>query len=75
MGYRGPMGFFIKVPAHRVGGPEKLWGIGVYGLSGVWVMGVSTVFIIGLTYPTQPLIILEIIQGVCLITHPNLTHI
>ena len=43
MGYRGPMGFFIKIPAHRVGGPEKLWGIGGYGLSGVWVMGVSTV--------------------------------
>ena len=45
MGYGlyGPMGFSIEVPAHQVGGPENLWGIKGYGLSGVWDMRVSTV--------------------------------
>ena len=43
MGYYGPMGFSIEIPAHQVGGPENLWGIRGYGLSEVWDMGVSTV--------------------------------
>ena len=43
MGYYGPMGFSIEIPAHQVGGPENLWGIRGYGLPGVWDMRVSTV--------------------------------
>jgi len=43
MGYCGPMGFSIKIPAHQVGGQEKLWSIRGYGLSEVWVMRSSTV--------------------------------
>jgi len=43
MGYYGPMGFSIEIPAHQVGRPENLWGIRGYGLSGVWDMRVSTV--------------------------------
>ena len=43
MGYCGPMGYGVKIPAHRVGGPEKLWVIRGYGLSEVWVMRGSTV--------------------------------
>jgi hypothetical protein len=43
MGYCGRMGYGVKIPAHRVGGPEKLWVIRGYGLSEVWVMRGSTV--------------------------------
>jgi len=43
MGYYGPMGFSIEIPAHQVGGPENLWGTRGYGLSEVWDMRVSTV--------------------------------
>ena len=43
MGYCGPMGYGVKIPAHRVGGPEKLWVIRGYGLTEVWFMRGSTV--------------------------------
>jgi len=42
-GYCGLMGYGVEIPAHQVGGREKLWDIRVYGLSKVWVMRVSTV--------------------------------
>jgi len=31
MGYSRPMGFYMQIPAHRVGGPEKVWVTGGYG--------------------------------------------
>jgi len=37
------MGFFVKIPVHRVGGPKNVWDTGGYGLSRVWVTGGSTV--------------------------------
>ena len=37
------MGDGMQIPAHRVGGPKKLWGFEVYGLSKSWVMRVPTV--------------------------------
>ena len=43
MGYSRPMGFYMQIPAHRVGGPEKVWVTGGYGLSEVCVMAGSTV--------------------------------
>ena len=43
MGYSRPMGFYMQIPAHRVGGPEKVWVTGGYGLSEVCVMTGSTV--------------------------------
>ena len=43
MGYSRPMGFCMQIPAHRVGGPEKVWDTRGYGLSGVCVMTGSTV--------------------------------
>jgi len=53
MGYYGPMGFSIEIPAHRVGGPENLWGIRGYGLSGVWNMRVSTVDLLFICLDTR----------------------
>src|ERR1700678_3249948 len=44
-GYCRLMGYGVEIPAHQVGGQEKLWDIRVYGLSKVWVMRVSTVVI------------------------------
>ena len=44
MGYSRPMGFYMQIPAHRVGGPEKVWVTGGYGLSEVCVMAGSTVY-------------------------------
>ena len=32
MGYSGPMSFSMEIPIHQVGGPEKLWCVGGYGL-------------------------------------------
>ena len=43
MGYSRPMGFCMQIPAHRVGGPEKVWDTRGYGLSEVCVMTGSTV--------------------------------
>ncbi|KAF9481933.1 hypothetical protein BDN70DRAFT_971769 [Pholiota conissans] len=43
MGYCGPMGYGLQMPAHRVGGWIFLWDIRGYGLSQAWVMRVSTV--------------------------------
>ncbi|KAF9472369.1 hypothetical protein BDN70DRAFT_868466 [Pholiota conissans] len=43
MGYCGPMGYGLQIPAHRVGGSILLWGMRGYGLSQVWVMRSSTV--------------------------------
>jgi hypothetical protein len=37
------MGYGLQIPANQVGGPEKLWDSGVYGLSKAWVMRGSTV--------------------------------
>jgi hypothetical protein len=37
------MGYGMQIPAHRVGGPKKLWDFGVYGLSESWVKRVPTV--------------------------------
>jgi hypothetical protein len=31
------MGYGMQIPAHRVGGPKKLWDFRVYGLSESWV--------------------------------------
>ena len=45
IGYCGLMGYGVEIPAHQVGGREKLWDIRVYGLSKVWVMRVSTVLL------------------------------
>ncbi|KAF8971861.1 hypothetical protein BDZ97DRAFT_1150156 [Flammula alnicola] len=46
MGYRGLMGYGLKIPAHRLGGPKNLWDIRGYGLSKAWVMRGSTVMIL-----------------------------
>jgi len=46
MGYSRPMGFCMQIPAHRVGGPEKVWDARGYGLSEVCVMTGSTVLAI-----------------------------
>lgn len=43
MGYCGLMSYGVQFPAHRVGGPEILWVLRVYGLSKAWVMRGSTV--------------------------------
>ena len=40
MDYRGLMGYGVQFPAHRVGGPKKLWDLRIYGLSKAWVMRV-----------------------------------
>ncbi|KAF8953544.1 hypothetical protein BDZ97DRAFT_1712975 [Flammula alnicola] len=45
MGYRGLMGYGLKIPAHRLGGPKNLWDIRGYGLSQAWVMRGSTVIL------------------------------
>lgn len=37
MGYCGPMGYGIVLPANQVGGPLRLWTMRGYGLSEVWV--------------------------------------
>ena len=37
------MGYGMQIPAHRVGGPKKLWDFRVYGLSESWVKRVPTV--------------------------------
>ena len=34
MGYCGPMGYGVQIPAHRVGGSEKLWVIRGMGYEG-----------------------------------------
>ena len=46
MGYHRLMGYGVKIPAHQVGGQEKLWDIRVYRLSKVWGMRVLTEVII-----------------------------
>jgi len=38
------MGFLMKIPVHRVGGPKNVWDTGGYGLSRIWVTGGSTVY-------------------------------
>ena len=38
------MGYGFKIPAYRVGGPKKSWGIRGYGLYPLWVMRGSTEF-------------------------------
>ncbi|KAF9479400.1 hypothetical protein BDN70DRAFT_807063 [Pholiota conissans] len=43
IGYCGPMGYGLQIPAHQAGGSIYLWVIRGYGLSGVWVMRGSTV--------------------------------
>ncbi|KAF8898059.1 hypothetical protein CPB84DRAFT_1927065 [Gymnopilus junonius] len=48
MGYGGLMGFWTKIPVHRVGGPKKVWVLWGYGLSRSWVMRVPTVVSWGL---------------------------
>ena len=42
-GYRGLMGYGMKIPAHQLGGPKMAWDFRGYGLSEAWVKGVSTV--------------------------------
>ena len=37
------MGYGLKFSANRVGGSEKLWVTGGYGLRGLWDKTVSTV--------------------------------
>ena len=44
MDYCGLMGYGVQIPANQVGGSERLWDFGVYGLSRVWVKRVSTVY-------------------------------
>ena len=39
------MGYGMQIPAHRVGGPKKLWDFRVYGLSESWVKRVLTVVV------------------------------
>ena len=43
MGYQRLMGYGVEFPAHRLGGPKKVWDFRVYGLSKVWVKTGSTV--------------------------------
>lgn len=43
MGCSRVMGFWLDFPAHQVGSWGFLWGLGMYGLWGVWVMRESTV--------------------------------
>ena len=37
MGYDGPMGYGLKIPAYQTGGYKTLWIIRGYGLYGLWV--------------------------------------
>ncbi|PBK93844.1 hypothetical protein ARMGADRAFT_1029721 [Armillaria gallica] len=37
------MGYGINFPANEVGGSKNLWGMGEYGLRGIWVMREATV--------------------------------
>ncbi|KAF9473319.1 hypothetical protein BDN70DRAFT_817399 [Pholiota conissans] len=46
IGYCGPMGYGLQIPAHQAGGSIYLWVIRGYGLSGVWVMRGSTVYVL-----------------------------
>ena len=54
MGYSRPMGFCMQIPAHRAGGPEKVWDTRGYGLSEVCVMTGSTVAVIGIVSVARP---------------------
>jgi hypothetical protein len=38
------MGYGFHFPAYRLGSSKILWGMGEYGLPGVWVKRVSTVY-------------------------------
>jgi len=42
MGYPKVMGFGVDLLGNRLGNSKHLWGIGRYGLSGVWVKRVTT---------------------------------
>jgi len=46
MGYDGPMGYGLKIPAYRTGGYKTLWIIRGYGLYGLWVKRGLTVLVI-----------------------------
>jgi hypothetical protein len=48
MGYHVFMGYRFKIPAYRVGGLKKSWGIRGYGLYPLWVMRGSTVLTMAL---------------------------
>ena len=48
MGYSGPMGYGLRIPANQLGGWRGLWGVRGYGLFPIWVMRGSTVIV---TYP------------------------
>jgi hypothetical protein len=43
IGYEGVMGYGFEIPAYQLGNSKILWGMGEYGVSGVWVRRVSTV--------------------------------
>ena len=43
MGYSGPMGYGLRIPANQLGGWRGLWGVRGYGLFPIWVMRGSTV--------------------------------
>ncbi|KAF8968010.1 hypothetical protein BDZ97DRAFT_1800465 [Flammula alnicola] len=45
MGYCGPMGYDVQIPAHRLGGLKKPWDLRGYGLPKAWVMRETTVII------------------------------
>jgi hypothetical protein len=47
IGYQRVMGYGFEIPTYQLGGSKILWGIGEYGLSGVWVKRVSTVVLEG----------------------------
>jgi hypothetical protein len=50
------MGYGMQIPAHRVGGPKKLWDFRVYGLSESWVKRVPTVSNVHNNFPDVDLV-------------------
>jgi hypothetical protein len=43
IGFHGPMGFTLKIPANQLGIMKNLWGIRGYRFAGVWDKRGSTV--------------------------------
>jgi hypothetical protein len=43
MGYQRVMGYGFQSTAYQLGGLKILWGMGEYGLSGLWVKRESTI--------------------------------
>ena len=46
MGYSGPMGYGLRIPANQLGGWRGLWDVRGYGLFPIWVMRGSTVVLL-----------------------------